>query len=55
MEQQGKRVYGRNTDLLQPTTHSPDWVRPQATGATNLRVLLHDMMMGTGHVLHMPG
>ena len=28
---------------------------PQATRATNLRVLLHDMRVGTGQVLHMPG
>ena len=55
MGQLGKLEYGLNTDLSQPTTHSPDPVRPQATRATNLRVLLHDMRMGTGQVLHMPG
>ena len=52
--QQGKHGYGRNTDLSQPTTHSPDPVRLQATRATNLRVLLHDMRIGTGQVQHMP-
>ena len=27
----------------------------KATSATNLRVLLHNMRVGTGQVLHMPG
>ena len=30
-----------------PPTHSSEKVHPQATRATNLRVLLHDMRMGT--------
>ena len=46
---------GMGADLSQPITHSPDPVRPQATRATNLKVLLHDMRLGTGQILHMPG
>ena len=39
------------------TVHHPQprsRLRPQATRATNLTVLLHDMRVGTGQVLHMP-
>ena len=50
--------YGHNTDLSQPTPHSQDptfRLRPQAMRAINLRVMLHNMRVGTGQVLHMPG
>ena len=30
-------------------------LRPQVIRVTNLRVMLHDMRVGTGQVLHMPG
>ena len=51
-----KHGYGHHTDHhSQPPITKIETAHPQATRATNLWVLLHDMRVGTGQVLHMPG